>query len=233
MALLFVAMYATRGQQTPPVRQVSTSVPYTVQLEKPIERVGFTRNIEVELYRDNAGLHRMITALEGNQFALRKPGPGEGAAPPWERRPGPPEIVGRMLAPILLPGDSGIRVKVDPQVGFTEIGSLKILDPVTLNLRPDGIIEADREGVRAVLHKGSVRHSPCFVITPQTKPGYFNIGEMLQPKLAEDGSWIRPSGARMDCPVSLDGKDGEHYISRKVTVGDKAVIAFVVVQEGR
>jgi hypothetical protein len=51
------------------------------------------------------------------------------------------------------------------------------------------------------------------------------------PKLAEDGSLIRVTGAKIFCPMSLEGREGARFVSQKVTSGDKPIIAFAPVRE--
>jgi len=205
---------------------------YSVEVRYQGERQGATRNVEVELYRDDKGeLHRRITALGGNQFALTKLSPSEAKQPAAFQRP-PAQ---RLVAPLFLPGDAGIHIKVNPAVGFTEFLSLKILDPVVLTVGEDGVIEADREGVRAALHDGSVRHSGCFTAAGETKKAdgqvVFNLKAMVEPEYNPDGSWSREPGEWTDCVVHLDGKDGAPWVTRKRVVDGEPHYIFLLTGE--
>lgn len=234
VSLAWATQEASEPSEKAGPRVVYVGGAYSVAVQYEGERQGTTRNVEVELYRDEKGeLHRRIAALEGNQFALTKLSPSEENQPAAFQRP-PAQ---RLVAPLFLPGDSGIHIKVNPAVGFTEFLSLKILDPVVLTVDADGVVAADREGVRAVLHDGSLRHSDCFTAAGETKTAdgkvAFNLKALVEPDYNPDGSWSREPGDWTDCVVRLEGKDGAPFITRKRMVEGKPQYAFMPTGEPR
>ena len=194
-------------------------------LDAPIQRVGTTKRVAVVLRRAGSELRRTITALEGNQFAvrpLRKDERDTRAAIQDNRG-----AAVTMVAPVFLPGDTGIEIQIDASVGYTEFAGLKLLDAATLRIALDGVVESDREGVRAVAFEGSVKHADCFLAVSQTADGAFDIGSFMSAPAAADGSMHRKAGESLDCPVSLNGADGQRYRSASRNVGGKMRIVFV------
>lgn len=51
------------------------------------------------------------------------------------------------------PGSKNVSVKIDSQVGFTDIAGLRFKKEVVINVRNDGTVEVDREGIEAVSNK--------------------------------------------------------------------------------
>jgi hypothetical protein len=54
------------------------------------------------------------------------------------------------------PGSRNVSVKIDSQVGFTDIAGLRFKKEVVINIWDDGTVEADREGIEAVGNKDSL-----------------------------------------------------------------------------
>lgn len=239
-AALSLGMFASRStslaqqpspESNPHPYAVFTDAVYRVNLQYEGKRAGSTRNVEVTLYRDKGQLHRRITALEGNQFAL-KPLTSEQQNQVPGLRPTPAE---RLLAPVFLPGDSAVSVKIDPEVGFTEFLFLKILDPVVLAIEEDGLLGADRAGVRAVFLNGQVNHTECFAamepVENEQGQKVYDFKRLLAPEYNPDGSWTRPVGEFTDCVVDLQGTDGEHFVTRERTENGKRRFVFLLSRE--
>jgi hypothetical protein len=135
----------------------------------PVRRMGIAKNSEIGFVKSEAsGIRQVITALEGNQTS-------------WMTQAG--KDPQQSIIPFFLPGDSGIRVKVDPAVGFTAVAGLKLRDPVVLMIHADGLVESDREGVRASVWSGEVRPSDCFAALKQQEGAF-----ILNEPFASDGS---------------------------------------------
>jgi hypothetical protein len=189
-------------------------------------RRGVTKNVAVELYSAGGQLHRRITALDANQFAVRPATTDTQTA--FRDQAG---ALFDLVVPVFLRGDNGIRITVNPTVGFTEFVGLKLLDPAVLSIAADGVVEADIAGVRAIRHAGTVTHSRCFLSVSRSVDAEgresFDVGAFMNARQAPDGSMLRKAGEMLDCPVELAGADGPRYVSRRVTLADRSAIVFV------
>lgn len=188
-----------------------------------VQKRGATKNVAVELIRFEKDVTRRITALAGAEFAVKQ-GIGRGG-PVYD--PLPPEFSA---------GDTNITIKVDSSVGFTELLGLKFFDPVVVNVAADGVVEADRPGVRATAFRGKARHFNCFLAAAHEKNAegneVYSIGSMAQPTMASDGSMVRVPGEVMTCGFQLKGTDGAQYVSKEVAVGDQRRFLFTPVASG-
>jgi len=215
----------TKEQKQPaaPPRQVIPSAIYRLDFRTERERVGVTKNVEVEQVPTSGDNYTVkFRALKDNQFALWKATSSEEAKPTR----GKPDPTERLVLPSFLPGDSGIHVKVASPGGFTQLFSLKILDPVVLAVRPDGTIEADREGVRAVQHVGTVFYPPCFLVQPKAEEGVYYI-EPFSKYVKEQDVLVLYDGQELICEADMKGEDGKQYITHKIQLEGKLAIVFV------
>jgi hypothetical protein len=110
---------------------------------------------------------------------------------------------------------------VNPEVGFTAVAGLKILDPAVLAIHQNGLVEADREGVRAVVWAGTISLSEIFVALPQSGGGF-----LLKEPLAPDGSLARSPGARVYCAVRMEGSEGASLVSREILSEGRRLFVF-------
>jgi hypothetical protein len=94
------------------------------------------KNVEVEEVEQNGQRFLLVNTLE------------DGAVPMMFD-----PSTGQVYYPDV-PGSTNIRVTVNKEFGYTTLAGLRFKDDAVVNIRPDGAVEIDREGVRAEDDKG-------------------------------------------------------------------------------
>jgi hypothetical protein len=215
--LVVSPVWSSRSGRHECARQAVQVEVYKPAFKTDIQREGVTKTVEVKVVRGVADqrLYRDITAIQGSQFAVAS----SPSAPVnlWDLK---------VIAPAFLPGDSDIRIEVNPDVGFTEFLNLKILQPVVVAVAPDWTLLADREGVQATLFLGTVEYSQCRRILG---------GINLNPPRSRmpDGSLLWEVGAMLECALAMEGTDAGAYVTRRVVEGGKSRIVFARTVESR